>query len=136
LVLALVEEAVRRTAAVAERQMRDAPTPRDAVRAWARVLLALAKAERAPGVQAIALDRYRLLRRFPDADATIGAPLRRPLQQVLERAGQPCPELLTDACFQLVLSRQAAWIAVGHEPMEEELRAYEDLTVRLAGLSD
>jgi AcrR family transcriptional regulator len=135
LVLAVVEEAARRTAASVTRRMATAKTPQDAVRAWATVLLGLAAADPAMGVHAIALDRYRLLRRFPDADATIADPLRRPLADVLRTAGRPRPAELAEAAFELVLSRQASWIALGERPTDKQIRTYADLTVRLVGLA-
>jgi AcrR family transcriptional regulator len=134
LVLAVVEEAVRRTVVALERRMQAAQTPPDAVRAWARVLLGLAASGTAAGVPAIALDRYRLLRRFPDSEETIADPLRRPLRVVLQQAGSSQPALLAEAAFELVLSRQASWIALGQRPSERQIRAYADLTVRLVDL--
>jgi AcrR family transcriptional regulator len=135
LILAVVEEAARRTAAAVSRRMHGAKTPQEAVRAWATVLLGLAAADPSLGVHAIALDRYRLLRRFPDADATIADPLRRPLAEVLRSSGRPRPEQLAEAAFELVLSRQASWIALGHRPTARQIRTYADLTVRLVGLA-
>ena len=135
LILAVAEESSRRTAEVIGRRMQRAKTPADEVRAWARVLLGLASAGRAAGAHAIAIDRYRLLNRFPEADATTAAPLRRSLEAVLEAAGLAQPEVLAEAAFELVLSRQASWIALGHAPTDSELRAYAELTVRLVGLA-
>jgi AcrR family transcriptional regulator len=135
LVLAVVEEAARRTAVALTRRMARAKTPEEAVRAWAGVLLGLASADRATGVHAIALDRYRLLRRFPDADATIADPLRRPLAEVLRGSRRPHPDELAEAAFELVLSRQASWIALGQRPTDKQIRTYADLTVRLVGLA-
>jgi AcrR family transcriptional regulator len=134
LVLAVVEEAAGWTAAALERRMRGAKTPADSVRAWAGVLLGLASADPVSGVHAIALDRYRLLKRFPDAEATIADPLRLPLEEVLRQAGQPAPKTLAEAAFELVLSRQASWIALGQRPTAKEIRIYADLAVRLVGL--
>jgi AcrR family transcriptional regulator len=134
LVLAIVEEAARRTAAALTRRMADASTPADAVRAWAGVLLGLAAADPTTGVPAIALDRYRVLKRFPDADATIADPLRRPLAELLQTAGVADAEELTEAAFELVLSRQASWIALGRMPTAKQIRTYADFTVRLVGL--
>jgi AcrR family transcriptional regulator len=135
LVLAVVEEAARRMALALERRMKGAKSPQDAVRAWAAVLLGLASADPAAGVHAIALDRYRLLKRFPDAEATIADPLRQPLEAVLREAGLPGPDVLAEAAFELVLSRQASWIALGRRPTDKEIRTYADLTVRLVGLT-
>lgn len=134
--LAVVETVVQRTLVALERRMATAKTPRDAVRAWARLLLGLAAADPAAGVHAIALDRYRLMRRFPDAESTIADPLRSPLRAVLEQAGLGRPDLLAEAAFELVLSRQASWIALGQPPGDREIRSYVDLTVRLVGLAD
>jgi AcrR family transcriptional regulator len=134
LTLAVMEEAVRRTAAALERRVRSARTPEDAVRGWAVLILGLACADPSVGVQAVALDRYRLLKRFPHAEATIAHPLHAPLAEVLRQAGLSRPELLAEAAFELVLSRQASWIAVGHKPSDRDVRAYADLTVRLVGL--
>lgn len=135
LVLAVVEEAVRRAVVVVERRMQSAQTPRDAVRAWARALLGLA-AGSSVTVPAIALDRFRLLRRFPHADATIADPLREVLRRVLPATRNPSPALLAEAAFELVLGRQASWIALGHRPTDREIRAYADLVARLVGLPD
>jgi hypothetical protein len=85
-------------------------------------------------VHAIAMDRYKLLRRFPDAEATIAHPLHAPLVRVLADAGLAQPDLLAEAAFELVLSRQASWIALGHKPSERDIKAYADLAVRLVGL--
>lgn len=133
LTLAVVQEAARRTAAVVERRLRRIDEPAQAVRTWARTLLALA-AVGGDGVQALAIDRYRLMRRFPEADDSIIQPLRRPLEDVLRGAGRPRPALLADAALELVMSRQAAWIAVRHRPSARELDAYAGLVVHLVGL--
>jgi AcrR family transcriptional regulator len=132
--LAVVEDAVRRTVAALERTMSRAASPEDAVRAWARHLLGLAASDAASGVHAIALDRCRLLRRFPDAAATISDPLRDLVASVLTRAGLRDGTLLAEAALELVLSRQASWIAVRRKPTSKEIRAYADLAVRLVGL--
>jgi AcrR family transcriptional regulator len=134
LVLAVVEESSRRMADVIVRRMQRTKSPEEAVRAWARVLLNLASADLAAGAHAIALDRYRLLNRFPEAAARAAVPLRQPLEQVLRTAGLPQPEVLAEAAFELVLSRQASWIALGHPAGDREIRAYADLVVRLVGL--
>jgi AcrR family transcriptional regulator len=136
LLLAVVEEAVRRAVHIVERQMQPARTPAEAVRAWSQALLALAKPEPAPRVPAIALDRFRLLRRFPNADATIADPLRQPLRDVLPQDGQPGPAVLAEAAFELILSRQASWIALGHAPSDEDIAVYAALVVRLVGLTE
>ena len=132
--LAVVEDAVRRTVAALERTMARATSPEDAVRAWTRHLLGLAATDAASGVHAIALDRYRLLRRFPDAASTISDPLRDLVAGVLTRAGLRESRVLAEAALELVLSRQASWIAVGRRPTAREIRTYADLSVRLVGL--
>jgi AcrR family transcriptional regulator len=134
LVLAVVEESSRRTAAVVVRRMARAKTPVEAVRAWARVLLGLASADLAAGAHAIALDRYRLLQRFPEAAVTAAMPLRKPLEDVLRSAGLKQPDVLAEAAFELVLSRQASWIALKQPATEREIRTYADLVVRLVGV--
>jgi AcrR family transcriptional regulator len=136
LLLAVVEEAVRRAVLLCERQMAQAQTPAQAVHAWSAALLVLAAPEPAPRVPAIALDRFRLLRRFPDADATIADPLRHLLRSVLPADARPGPAVLAEAAFELILSRQASWIALGHAPTTEDIRVYADLVVRLVGLSE
>lgn len=134
LVLAVVEESSRRTAAVLHRRIQRAKSPADAVRAWARVLLELATADLAAGAHAIALDRYRLLKRFPEAATTAAELLREPLAAVLRDAGAAQPEVVAEAAFELVLSRQASWIALGHPATDKEIRTYADLVVRLVGV--
>ncbi|MCU1594584.1 MAG: hypothetical protein JWO12_1976, partial [Frankiales bacterium] len=42
---------------------------------------------------------------------------------------------LAEAAFELVLSRQASWIALGHPATDREIRTYADLVVRLVGLT-
>jgi AcrR family transcriptional regulator len=135
LLLAVVEEAVRRAVIICERQMAPTRTPGEAVHAWSKALLELAAPEPAPRVPAIALDRFRLLRRFPDADATIADPLRQLLRDVLPPGSEPGPPVLAEAAFELILSRQASWIALGHAPTRDDIRVYADLVVRLVGLS-
>jgi AcrR family transcriptional regulator len=133
--LAVVESAVRRTVAALQRRMSAAGSPAEAVRAWARLLLGLAAGDATSGAHAIALDRYRLLRRFPDAEATISDPLRDLLAAVLTQAGVRPATTLAEAALELVLSRQASWIAVGRRPTDREIRVYADLAVRLVGLA-
>ena len=136
LLLAVVEEAVRRAVIIVERRMREARTPQQAVRAWSRELLMLAAADSAGRVPAIAIDRFRLLRRFPDADATIADPLRQLLRAVLPTSARPGRAVLSEAAFELILSRQASWIALGHVPTPREINAYAALVVRLVGLPE
>ncbi|MDT7550165.1 MAG: hypothetical protein QOE84_2559 [Actinomycetota bacterium] len=136
LLLAVVEEAVRRAVIIVRRQMAPAASPAQAVRAWCEALLVLAGPEPAPRVPAIALDRFRLLRRFPGADATIADPLRHLLRDVLPPGLRPARDVLADAAFELILSRQASWIAVGHAPTAREISTYADLVVRLIGLPE
>jgi AcrR family transcriptional regulator len=133
LTLAVVEEATRRTAAVVERRVAAAGPPVEAVRTWAVALLSLARGE-ARAIRALALDRYRLLHRFPQAEVTLTLPLRQPLTRSLHRAELPRAELLADAAFELVMSRQAAWIAVDHQPDADEVAAYAELVLDLVGL--
>lgn len=133
LVLAVVQEAVRRTSAALEQHMASVSTPVDAVRAWARTLLRLASG-RSDGVQALALDRFRLMRRFPESQASTTRPLSLPLEQLLAAAGLADSRLLSEAALELVMSRQAAWIALGHAPGDDEVATYADLVVRLVGL--
>lgn len=136
LTLAVVEEAVRRTAAVLERHLEGDHAPADAVRIWAQTLLTRsASGTAAEGTQALALDRFRLMRRFPDAQDTTTRPLSVPLEQVLRQAGVPRSELLSEAALELIMSRQAGWIALQHRPTTDEIRTYADLAVRLVGLS-
>jgi AcrR family transcriptional regulator len=133
LVLAVVQEAVRRTAEVLDEHMAQAATPADAVRAWARTLLRLASG-RSQGVQALALDRFRLMRRFPESQASTTHPLSAPLEEVLATTGLTASRVLSEAALELVMSRQATWIALGHAPGEDEVATYADLVVRLVGL--
>jgi AcrR family transcriptional regulator len=135
LALAVMAEAARRTALALERRVRRADSATEAVRGWALLILGLAAAPQTTGVQAVALDRYKLLQRFPDAEASIAHPLQAPLSRVLQEEGLPHPDVLAEAALELVLSRQASWIALGHKPSDAELRAYADLTVRLVGLT-
>jgi AcrR family transcriptional regulator len=136
LTLAVVAEATRRTAVIAERRVARASSAQDAVRAWAIALLRVASARVAPGAQAFALDRQRLLHRFPDAEDTLTQPLREPLARILEQAAVPDARLRADAAYELVMSRQASWIALGHRPGDAEVRTYADLVVRLVGIAD
>jgi AcrR family transcriptional regulator len=133
LILAVVEEATRRTAEVVEARMAEAATPAAAVCAWTHTLLSMARGEIARGALALALDRHRLLHRFPDARATLAMPLRQPLLKVLEAAGCPDVDIVADAAYELVMSRQASWIASGHEPSDAELDYYNELVLRLCG---
>ncbi len=134
LTLAVVEEATRRTAMVVERRVAAAGPPVEAVRTWAVALLSLARGEAARAIRALALDRYRLLHRFPQAEATLTLPLRQPLTRTLRSAELPRAELLADAAFELVMSRQAAWIALDHQPDTDEVAAYAELVLDLVGL--
>jgi AcrR family transcriptional regulator len=135
LTLAVVEEAVRRTAAVLERHLEGVSSPEAAVRTWARTLLERsASGLAAEGTQALALDRFRLMRRFPGAQDTTTRPLSLPLERVLRQAGNPQATLLSEAALELIMSRQAGWIALQHRPTPAEITTYADLTVRLVGL--
>jgi AcrR family transcriptional regulator len=134
LTLAVVEEATRRTAAVVERHVDAAGSPPEAVRAWAGTLLAVASGGVARWALALALDRHRLLHRFPHAEVTLTLPLREPLARILRGAGGPHADVIAEAAFEMVMSRQATWIALGHQPTDDELATYVALTVHLVGL--
>jgi AcrR family transcriptional regulator len=135
LVLAVVEEAVGRTAAVLERRMAEAEGPADAVRAWVAVLLGRAATARAAAAtQPFALDRHRLMHRFPGVYDRLNRPLRLALSRVLRSAGCAHPDIAAEAAFELVMSRQASWIAEGHRPSPREIGVYAQLVVDLVGL--
>jgi AcrR family transcriptional regulator len=135
LALAVAEEAARRTAAVLARRTARRRSPADGVRTWARTLLALAATPRtADGTQALALDRFRLMQRHPTADRSTSALLTAPLEELLDEAGVDDVGVRMSAAFELVMSRQASWIATGHRPGPAELDAYAGLVVELCGL--
>ncbi|WP_255649245.1 hypothetical protein [Frankia sp. ArI3] len=52
----------------------------------------------------------------------------------MRSAELPRAELLADAAFELVMSRQAAWIALDHQPDTDEVAAYAELVLDLVGL--
>jgi AcrR family transcriptional regulator len=133
-VLALLEEAVRRMVTLLERRMAGAATPADAVRAWTTTLLGLTAAGKS--MEGILLERSRINRRFPEAQATITRPLVRPLERVLRGAGVRRPRVVSEAALEMVVGRDAIWIALRHRPTKREVATYADLTVRLAGLDD
>jgi AcrR family transcriptional regulator len=131
-ILALLEEAVRRMVMLLERRMAGAPTPADAVRAWTSTLLGLTASGKS--MEGILLERSRINRRFPEAQSTITRPLVRPLERVLRTAGVKRPRVVSEAALEMVVGREAIWIALRHRPTKREVTTYADLTVRLAGL--
>jgi len=135
LLLAVAEDAASRTAQILGQRVAEASGPREAVRAWTRVLLHRASTlTSATATQPFALDRHRLLHRFPDAEERLTLPIRAVLHEVLRQAGRPDAEAAGDAATELVLSRQATWLACRHRPREAEIEQVTVLIVRLVGL--
>ncbi|WP_131765687.1 hypothetical protein [Candidatus Protofrankia californiensis] len=66
--------------------------------------------------------------------ATLTLPLRQPLARILDRAAIPRADVLTEAAYELIMSRQTTWITLGHEPTTGELATYAQLVVGLVGL--
>ncbi|MCW2621509.1 MAG: putative HTH-type transcriptional regulator [Frankiales bacterium] len=131
-ILALLEEAVRRMVALLERRMARAATPEEAVRTWTTTLLGLTASGKS--MEGIMLERSRINRRFPEAQSTITRPLVRPLERVLRAAGVSRPRVVSEAALEMVVGREAIWIALRHRPTKREVTTYADLTVRLVGL--
>jgi len=137
LLLAVTEDTVLRTAEVLAAHVAAAPTPRAAVRAWASVLLQRAASPTAAtATQPFALDRHRLLLRFPDAEGQLTLPIRAVIHDVLRSAGRPDAEVAGDAATELVLSQQATWLARHHRPSDTEIEQCCSLILRLVGLPD
>lgn len=132
LLLAVAEEAVTRTIRTLEARVDRTGGARDSLRAWARVLLRLAATPKgAASIQAFALERHRFLRRFPDSDAHLVAPVKRVLTEALSRNGVPDVQRVADAAYELVMGQQATWIARRHQPTAVEVDGYAELVTRL-----
>jgi AcrR family transcriptional regulator len=137
LLLAVVTEAVERSAAVLRRRMAAAATAGDRIAVWVEVLMQRAGTPTATAATLpFALDRYRILHRFPDAEPLLTLPLRAPLAETFRKQGVPEAESIAVAAFEMVMSRQATWIALGHQPSRKEVRSYVALVHRLARSRD
>jgi AcrR family transcriptional regulator len=136
LLLAVTEDTVLRTAEVLSAHVAAAHTPQGAVKAWASVLLQPASPTAATATQPFALDRHRLLLRFPDAEGQLTLPIRAVIHDVLRAAGRPDAEIAGDAATELVLSQQATWLARHHRPSDTEIEQCSSLILRLVGLPD
>lgn len=135
LLLALAEDAVAKTAALLATRANAAPSPAQAVRVWTTTLLhRAASPSAATATQPFALDRHRILHRFPDADGQLTLPIRAVLHDVLRAAGRPDAQAAGDAATELVLSQQATWLACHHRPTEDEIDQCVLLVLRLVGL--
>jgi AcrR family transcriptional regulator len=136
LLLAVAEEAVRRAAEVLAERVEDAHGSAAQVRAWTTVLLHRASTSTAAAAtQPFALDRHRLLYRFPDAEEQLTLPIRAVLHDVLRAAARPDAIAAGDAATELVLSQQATWLATRHRPAEAEIEQFSGLILRLVGLA-
>jgi AcrR family transcriptional regulator len=136
LLLAVAEEAVHRAADVLAQHVSAARGAPAQVRAWTTVLLHRASTSTAAAAtQAFALDRHRLLHRFPDAEEQLTLPIRAVLHAVLRGAGRPDAVAAGDAATELVLSQQATWLATHHRPSESEIEQFSALILRLVGIA-
>src|SRR3984957_16332654 len=134
--LAVAEEAVHRAADVLAQHVSEALGAPAQVRAWTTVLLhRAATSTAAAATQAFALDRHRLLHRFPDAEEQLTLPIRAVLHAVLRGAGRPDAVAAGDAATELVLSQQATRPATHHRPSEFEIEQFSALILRLVGLA-
>jgi len=137
LLLAVAEEAVRRAAEVLDERVADARSPATKVRAWTTVLLHRASTSTAAAAtQPFALDRHRLLYRFPDAEEQLTRPIRTVLHDILRAAGRPDAAAAGDASTELVFSQQATWLATRHRPAEAEIELFTSLILRLVGIPE
>src|ERR1700722_11657190 len=135
LLLAVAEDATQVIARVLATRVNDGDTPVAAVRAWTAVLLHRASTPvAATATQPFALDRHRLLHRFPDAQDRLTLPIRSVLHEVLRAAGRPDAVGAGDAATELVLSQQATWLATHHQPSEHEIEQFTVFILRLVGL--
>ncbi|HEY3844359.1 MAG TPA: TetR/AcrR family transcriptional regulator [Acidimicrobiales bacterium] len=135
LLMAAVAEAVERTARVLRRRVGAAASPDDAVARWVEVLMSRAATARATAATLpFALDRHRILHAFPESEAVLTAPLREPLTEVFRSGGVAEAETIATAAFEMVMSRQATWIAVRHRPSRAEVGTYIALVRQMAGL--
>jgi len=132
LLLAVAQEAVGRTLVLLRDRVSRERSPAAAIRAWARVLLRLTATPRAAAsIQAFALERHRFLRRFPDSEEILVAPVKRVLLDVLVPLGVGDANEIVDAAYELVMGQQATWIARRHEPTSTELSRCLRMVVRL-----
>jgi AcrR family transcriptional regulator len=135
LLLAAVAEAVDRTARVLQRRMSAARTPAEAIALWVQTLMGRAATARATAATLpFALDRHRILYGFPDSEALLTGPLRQPIADALRSAGIPEADAIATAAFEMVMSQQATWIAVRHQPTQAELGRYVRLVRHLSTL--
>jgi AcrR family transcriptional regulator len=135
LLLAVSEEATRRTVEVLRARVARARTPSAALRVWTAVLLQrAASAPAATATQPFALDRHRLLHRFPDAEQRLTLPIRAVVHAILREAGCPDAESAGDAATELVLGQQATWLACRHRPTPAEIEQCTTFVQRLVGL--
>ncbi|HEY1829494.1 MAG TPA: TetR family transcriptional regulator [Acidimicrobiales bacterium] len=135
LLLAVVAEAVDRTATVLRRRMA-AAAPSARVAAWVEVLMQRAGTTNATAATLpFALDRHRILHRFPEAEPLLTLPLREPLIETFREQRVPEAEMIAAAAFEMVMSRQATWIALEHRPSRQEVQSYVALVHRLAHAS-
>jgi AcrR family transcriptional regulator len=135
LLLAVAEDVDHATAKVLAARVSKTTSPVEAVRVWTAVLLHRAATPiAATATQPFALDRHRLLHRFPDAEARLTLPIRAVLHGVLRSAG--CPDALAagDAATELVLSQQATWLATRHQPSDAEIHQFTVFILRMVGL--
>ena len=99
------------------------------------VLLSRAATARATAATLpFALDRHRILHAFPDSEALLTGPLSEPLAEVLRTMGVAQAETIATAALEMVMSRQATWIAVRHRPTRAEVGTYISLVRQMASL--
>jgi AcrR family transcriptional regulator len=137
LLLAVVVEAVERTAVALRRRMAAVSTPAERIAVWVEVLTQRAGSANATAATLpFALDRHRIIRRFPDSESVLTLPLREPLAAAFRAQAVPDADEVATAAFEMVMSRQATWIASGHRPSRREVRSYIGLVRRLAASGD
>jgi AcrR family transcriptional regulator len=136
LLFAVLQEVVQRTVDALDLHLAQATSTADAVHTWAEVLLKRAASPRAAAAaRPFALERHHILDQFADAEEALDRPMRLRLARILQAAGLPDADQLAAGAYELVMSRQATWIATRHRPTPTEIDQYAAMVVRLVGAS-
>ena len=130
LIIAVVEHTTRQIVEVMHKRISANPSQEEAVNVWCGTLLALARPARGQGsVLPMALDRHRILRKSPESERYVVAPLKNALTDMLGDNSLSAPRL--DAIFELVMGIQATWLALEHRPTTRQIQEVADAVLLL-----
>jgi AcrR family transcriptional regulator len=130
LIIAVVEHTTQQIVEAMHRRISANPSREEAVDVWCSTLLALAQPAHSQGsVLPMALDRHRILRKSPESEHHVVAPLKNALTALL--GDSSLSELRLDAIFELVMGMQATWLALEHQPTTSEIQEVADTVLLL-----